>query len=91
MIFHVLQQKTNIAVCSKHMDVVVLMVFAYNLTEHNEKWVMKVETNKLICIRKNVEYLGTNVSIKFPQTHTVTGCDTTSFLYNVGENVLTSF
>ena len=52
---------------------------------------MKVETNKLICIRKNVEYLGTNVSIKFPQTHTVTGCDTTSFLSNIGENVLTSF
>ena len=91
MIFHVLQQKKNIAVCSKHMEVVVLMVFAYNLTEHNEKWVIKVETNKLICIRKNVEYLGTNVSIKFPQTHTVTGCDTTSFLYSVGENVLTSF
>ena len=92
MISHVLHQKANIAVCSKHMEVVVLMmVFAYNLTEHNEKWVMKVEIKKLICIRKNVEYLGTNVSVKFPQTHTVIGCDTTSFLYSLGENVLTSF
>ena len=39
---------------------------------------------------KNVEYIGTNVSIKFPQIHKVTGCDTTSFLLSVGKNVLTS-
>ena len=57
------------------------MVFAYALNEINEKWVMKIETNKLMSIRKNVEYLGTNVSIKFPQINTVTGCDTTSFLH----------
>ena len=73
------------------MEVVVLMFFAYALTEINEKWVMKVETNKLISIRKNAEYLGTNVSIKFPQIHIVTGCDRTSFIHSVGKNVLTSF
>ena len=49
MIFHVLQQKKNIVVCSKHMEVVVLMVFAYGLTEINEKWVIKIETNKEKC------------------------------------------
>ena len=49
MIFHVLQQKKDVAVCSKYMEVVVLMVFAYALTEINEKWVIKVETNKEKC------------------------------------------
>ena len=49
MIFHVLQQKKDIAVRSKDMEVVVLMVFAYALTEINEKWVIKVETNKEKC------------------------------------------
>ena len=49
MIFHVLQQKKDITVCSKHMGLVVLMVFAYGLTEINEKWVIKVETNKEKC------------------------------------------
>ena len=44
--------------------------------------VIKVEANELISIRKNVEYLGTDVSEKFPQIHTVTGCDTTSFLHS---------
>ena len=82
MIFHVLQQKEDIAVCSKDMEVVVLMVFAYALTEINEKWVK--------LTRKNVEYIGTNVSMKFSQIHKVTGCDTTSFLLSVGKNVLTS-
>ena len=73
------------------MGNVVLMVFAYGLNEINENWVMKIETNKLMSIRKHVEYLGTNVSIKFLQINTVTGCDTTSFLHSDGKNSLTSF
>ena len=55
------------------------MVFAYALNEINGKWVMKIETNKLMIIRKNVEYFENDVSTKFFQIHTVTGCDTTSF------------
>ena len=73
------------------MGDVDLTVFAYGLNEINENWVMKIETNKLMSIRKYVEYLGTNVSIKFPQINTVTGCDTTSFLHSDGKNSLTSF
>ena len=63
------------------MGDVVLMDFANGLNEISESWVMKIETNKLISIRKNVEYLGNDVSTKFPQIHTVAGCDTTSFLH----------
>ena len=73
------------------MGDVVLMVFAYTLNEINENCVMKIETNKLMSIRKNVEYLGTNISIKFPQVNTVTGCDKTSFLHSDGKNSLASF
>ena len=50
------------------------MVFAYTLNEINEKWEMKIETNKLMSIRKNVEYFENDVS-KFFQIHTITGCD----------------
>ena len=52
---------------------------------------MKIETNKLMSIRKNLEYLGNDVSKKFPQIHTVTGCDTTSLLHCVGKKNLKSF
>ena len=43
------------------MGDVVLMDFVNGLSEINEKWVMKIETNKLINIRKNVEYLRNDV------------------------------
>ena len=37
IVFHVLQQKTNVAVYSKDTDVLVLMVFGYALNKINEK------------------------------------------------------
>ena len=37
MIFHALQQKINVAVCSKDAEVFVLMVVAYALNRINEK------------------------------------------------------
>ena len=73
------------------MGDVVLMVFAYGLNQINEKWVMKIETNKLISISKNVEYLGYDVSTKLPQIYTVTGCDRTSCSHCVGKKFLKSF
>ena len=73
------------------MGDVVLMDFVNGLSEINEKWVMKIETNKLISIRKNVEYLRNDVSTKFLRIHTVTVYDRTSFLHSVGKNILKSF
>ena len=73
------------------MGDVVLMDFVNGLSEINEKWVMKIENNKLINIRKNVEYLRNDVSTKFLRIHTVTVYDTTSFLHSVGKNILKSF
>ena len=39
MIFHELQQMKNVVVCSKDMDVILLMVFAYGLNKIKKKWV----------------------------------------------------
>ena len=85
MIFHALQQKTNVVVCSKDTAVLVFMVFPYALNKINEKWVMKIESNKFINITKIVEYLGTDVAKKLPQILAVTGCDTTSLLHGAGK------
>ena len=46
---------------------------------------MKIESRKCINIWKIVKYLLTDVATKIPQIHTVTGCDTTSFLLNVAK------
>ena len=44
--------------------------------------VMKIEI-KFINIRKTVEYIGPDFAAKLHQIHTVTVCDTTSFLHAV--------
>ena len=46
--------------------------------------VMKIET-KFINISKTVEFLGPDFAAKLHQIHTVTVCDTTSFLHTVGK------
>ena len=38
MIFHALKQKTNVLLCSKDTDILVLMVFVYALNKINGKW-----------------------------------------------------
>ena len=45
---------------------------------------MKIET-KFINISKTVEFLGPDFAAKLHQIHTVTVCDTTSFLQAVGK------
>ena len=52
----------------------------------NEKGVMKTDRmNKLIGIKKIVEYVGDDVATKLSQICTVIGCGTTYFLYNIME------
>ena len=53
IIFYALMQKIDVVVCLKYADVLVLLVFAYALTEMNEIQVMKIETRKCVNIRKN--------------------------------------
>ena len=66
------------------------MVFAYALNEINEKWEMKIETNKLMSIRKNVEYFENDVS-KFFQIHTLQDVTQLLFYTVMGKNILKSF
>ena len=85
IIYHALQQKTDVAICLKDMDVLVLMVFAYALTKINEMQVIEIESRICINIRKIIEYPTTDVATKLPQINAVTGCDTTSFLHGVSK------
>ena len=36
-------------------------------------------------IGKVVKYLGNDLSLKFPHIYTITGCDTTLFMFSVGK------
>lgn len=50
------------------------MAFVYAVDRGNKRWVIKIESNKLINSRKTVEYFETNTATKLPQIHAVTGC-----------------
>ena len=71
IIFHKLQQETNVVVCSKHTNNFVLMVFVFALKKNNEKQMMKIESNKFINTQKVVEALGKNPPRNPPPSHTL--------------------
>ena len=85
MIFHALQQKANVVVCSKDADVFHLIVFVCALNKTYEKQVMKIQSNKFINTWRIVEFLGNDVATKFPKIHAAPNRDTTSFLHLVGK------
>ena len=45
----------------------------------------KFDHAKYVYICKVVNHLGSEVSVRLTQTHAIMGCDTTSFLHNVGK------
>ena len=55
MIFHALQQKAYVGVCSKDTDVFALMVFTHALNKIDEMWLIKIESGKFINVSKNVD------------------------------------
>ena len=46
---------------------------------------MKIAPEKFVDMRKIVQYLGRELSLILPYLHAITGCDTTSYLHNVGK------
>ena len=47
---------------------------------------MKIYHNKYINTGEEVKYLGNDLALNLPHIHVITGCDTTSFMFSVGES-----
>ena len=50
------------------------MAFVYAVDRGNKRWVIKIESNKFINIRKTAEYFETDTATKLSQIYAVTGC-----------------
>ena len=61
------------------------MVYAYALKDIKDDCYMKIGEKKFVNVRKIVQHLGKEISLKLPRIHVITGCDTTSYLYSVGK------
>ena len=88
IILHAIQENTKVVVVSKDTDVLSLLVYTY--AKYNQRKItkvqpMKIDANKFASIRSIVGYLGSNISVCLPQILSLTGSDTTSYLFNVNK------
>ena len=85
MVLHACLDDTNVVVVSRDTDVFILLVHAFSIVKPTSQWFMKIDHQKYVDIGKACSYLGEKVSLRLPQFHAITGCDTTSFFFGVGK------
>ena len=85
MVLHASLDDVPCVISSKDTDVSLLMTYAYSKLNPTENWYMKYEHQRYVNIKKIISYLGGNVACCLMQFHSITGCDTTSYFYNVGK------
>ena len=82
MVFHACLHDTPVIMYS---DVLLILIHAYAIKQPTHNWYMKIDHNKFVDIRKIVSHLRLALSLQLPCIHGLTGCDTTSYMYNVGK------
>ena len=81
LVYLALQGKTDMVVVSKDTDVLILLVWAYAKHDIKTNWYMMYEQGKYADIGKIVEFLGKEICLALPAFHSLTGCDTISFVF----------
>ena len=85
MVLHACLDDTNAVVVSRDTDVLVLLVHAFSIVKPTSQWFMKIDHQQYVDIGKACSYLGEEVSLRLPQVHAITGCDTTLFFFGVSK------
>jgi len=85
MVLHTCFDDTNVVVVSRDTDDFVLLVHAFSIVKPTSQWFMEIDHQKYVDIGKACSYLGEEVSLRLPQFHAITGCNTTSFFFGVGK------
>ncbi len=66
-------------------DVLILMVFVYTEMRQHE-WQMKIDRESYVNIGKICDGFGPDLCKALPAFHSITGCDTVSFPFQVGRS-----
>lgn len=83
LVLHACLHDTPVVIISSDTDVFILLVYAYSKVRPREKWLMKIDNRRYIDIQKCTDYLGFIICTHLPHLHALTGCDTTSYFYNI--------
>ena len=85
MIFHASLSINNVVIVTNDTDVLVLMVNSFEKLQPVSESQMKFEFYSYANIRSICDKLGSSVCRFLPHFYSITGCDTTSYFYNVGK------
>ena len=85
LVFHAVRSDKDVVVVAKDTDVLILLVWAYNNFSIKHQWFMQYDTEKFANISMICTFLGEKLCRTLPLFHALSGCDTTSYLYNVGK------
>ena len=85
LILHAAASTQDVVIVAKDTDVLVLMVWAYVVLNVEQKWYFKKAHDKFVDVGEICSYLGREICLCLPALHAISGCDTTSYFYNVGK------
>ena len=85
--WHASSTKERIVIQSPDTDVAVLAIYAYEMIQCNEMWFKTGVKDKVrfIPVHRIAEKLGKSVCAAIPAFHALTGCDSTSGLFQIGK------
>ena len=79
-----LEESTTVVV-AKDTDVLILLLYGHLKTNPKHQWFMKIDHEQFINIAKVRHHIGDEICEILPQVHAITGCDSTSYMFNVGK------
>ena len=85
--WHASSTKERIVIQSPDTDVAVLAIHAYQMIQCNEIWFKTGVRDKVrfVPVHLIAEKLGRSVCAAIPAFHALTGCDSTSGLFQIGK------
>ena len=85
IIYRTQAEDTPVVVWAKDTDIFVLLVYARSQTNPQSPWILQIDKQQFVDIKKVYDYVGYEVASVLPQFHAITGSDSTSYKYNKGK------
>ena len=60
-------------------------MYARSQTNPQSPWILQIDKQQFVDIKKVYDYVGYEVASVLPQFHAITGSDSTSYKYNKGK------
>ena len=79
LVLHACRQDRNVVFIPKDTDVLILLVYAYELVKSKCSCHMKIDISKVHA------FPSSRISRRLPQIHAITRCEATSFFYGIGK------